>query len=191
MKKRIAIAAASAMLAGCAALKTPLSAQLKDAVAAYMQQQKPEGCQQPQPPQWERSCVDFSELEWVYGGFDGGAAQPVAGCEISGLKVTERGMSYQWIAGGCHLLGAPENDAHNASYTLACLFCYIEGRWVGGKFDWISTDRSTRGFENIEGGYKGWDTEAIRKAEAFAFVIVSKDGKRRSNAITVEVNGGN
>ena len=63
------------------------------------------------------------------------------------------------------------------------LFCEQDGKWVGGKFDWISTSRTTRDFANIRSGYNGWDPSAISKADRCAFVVVSKDGKRRTNVI--------
>ena len=127
-------------------------------------------------------AVDFNSLDWCWGGFSGKKAKSVDGVEIANLKVSNDGMSYSWKSGGCEQLGA--KDRSDAGNTLACLFCKIDGRWRGGKFDWISTSRTSRSFENINGGYNGWDPSAISKAEKYAFVIVSKDGKRRSNVIT-------
>ena len=54
---------------------------------------------------------------------------------------------------------------------------------VGGKFDWISSSRSTRDFKNIYGGYGGWNLSNVPKTTTAAFVIVSKDGKWRSNIV--------
>ena len=127
-------------------------------------------------------AVDFNSLDWCWGGFSGKKAQPVDGVEISNLKVSSDSMSYSWKSGGCEKLGA--KDRSDASQTLACLFCKVDGQWKGGKFDWISTSRKSRSLENIYGNYGGWDASAISKAEAYAFVIVSKDGKRRTNVIT-------
>ena len=126
--------------------------------------------------------VPYGDLDFCWGGFSGRKAKPVDGVEIANLKVSSDGMSYSWKSGGCEKLGA--EDRSDASQTLACLFCKIGGTWKGGKFDWISTSRKSRSFENIRGGYHGWDASAISKAEAYAFVIVSKDGKRRTNVIT-------
>ena len=128
--------------------------------------------------------VDFAALEWAYGGFNGKGAKPVAGCEIGSLKVTADGMSYKWIAGGCEMLGASNRE--DAGATIAALFVRSGGKWRGGKWEWISTSRTTRSLENIKEGYNGWDTGAIGKAEAFAFAIVSKDGKKRTNVIVQE-----
>lgn len=126
----------------------------------------------------------FAELNWFYGGFRAGNPVRVSSAIIADLKVKSNGLSYRWVSGGCEDLGA--NGAHNASETLACLFCLINGKWVGGKFDWISTSRTTRDFKNIATGYNGWDAAAIDKAEAFRFVIVSKDGTKRTNVIEVQ-----
>lgn len=124
--------------------------------------------------------IDFAGLQWSYGGFRGGSATISGRARIRGLKVTRNGMRYSWASGGCEDLGA--SGPHDAA-CLACLFCHVRDQWLGGKFDWISTDRRTRDFENIESGYGGWEPEAFRDADAYAFVIVSKDGKRRTNVI--------
>ena len=127
---------------------------------------------------------DFSSLDWAWGGFNGKAAKPVEGCEIGSLKVTASGLSYKWARGGCENLGASSSTDY--SQTLACLFCRIGGKWQGGKIDWISTSRTTRDFKNVRKGYAGWRKDAIEAASAFAFCIVSKDGKKRTNVIVQE-----
>ena len=67
---------------------------------------------------------------------------------------------------------------------VACLFVQkSNGQWVGGKFDWISSSRRSRDFANVYGGYDGWSLAGVPNPCAAAFVIVSPDGKRRSNAI--------
>lgn len=124
--------------------------------------------------------VDFGLLNWDYGGFKGGGAKLDAKARIYNLQVKSSGMSYRWMSGGCENLGCSSaTDAH----CLACLFCLIDGKWVGGKFDWISTSRTSRDFENIKGGYKGWPANSIAAARKFAFVIVSENGARRTNVI--------
>ena len=124
-------------------------------------------------------AVDFSSLDWCWGGFGGAKAKPVDGCEICSLKVTADGISYKWVKGGCEKLGAASRDDYD--HTLACLFVRVGGKWQGGKFDWISTSRTTRDFKNVRKGYGGWRKDAIEAAEAFAFVICSSDGKKRTN----------
>lgn len=133
----------------------------------------------PVTPTASADAVDFASLEWAWGGFNGKNAKPVEGVEIGSLKVTADGMSYKWVKGGCEQLGAASRDDYD--HTLACFFVRIGGKWQGGKIDWISTSRTSRDFKNVRDGYGGWRKDAIEAAEAFAFVICSKDGKRRSN----------
>ncbi len=125
--------------------------------------------------------VNFSLLQWTYGGFKGEQAKLGAQPRISGLNVNNSGMTYSWKSGGCENLGATSGS--DFSHTVACLFCYYGGKWVGGKFDWVSTSRRSRDFKNVHDGYNGWSPTAFTRAEAYAFVIVSKDGKSRSNVI--------
>ena len=124
-------------------------------------------------------AMDFASLDWCWGGFSGKNAKLVDGCEIGSLKVTADGMSYKWGKGGCEQLGASSRT--DADHTLACFFVRIGGKWQGGKWEWISTSRTTRDFKNVREGYGGWRKDAIEVADAYAFVICSSDGKRRSN----------
>lgn len=132
------------------------------------------------PAKSEEDAVDFSLLDWCWGGFKGGGAQLDDKARIMGLRVTSSGLSYSWMSGGCENLGASSKED---AACLACLFCLVGGKWRGGKFDWISTSRLSRDFKNISEGYNGWDRQAVSKADKFAFVIVSRDGKKRTNVI--------
>lgn len=127
-------------------------------------------------------AVDFGQLDFCWGGFKGGSAKLDAKARILNLSVSSSGMSYKWLSGGCENLGATSKDDYK--HTVACLFCLVGGKWRGGKFDWISTSRTTRDFKNITEGYVGWDREAVGKADKFAFVIIGADGKRRTNVIS-------
>lgn len=127
-------------------------------------------------------AVDYSLLQWSYGGFKGGSAKLSNKARIKNLKVSSSGLSYSWAAGGCEDLGASSREDYD--HTVACLFVFVGGKWVGGKFDWISTSRTTRDFKNIKDGYDGWPKDAIGKAEKYAFVIVGKNGKSRTNVIS-------
>ena len=125
--------------------------------------------------------VPFDSLSWNYGGFRGGSAVKTTAA-ISGLKATAKNMSYHWKTGGCETLGASSHSDYN--HTIACFFVQRgDGRWVGGKFDFISTSRTSRGFENIYDGYGGWSLSGVPNPCPCAFVIVSTDGKRRTNVI--------
>lgn len=123
----------------------------------------------------------FGELDFDVGGFHGARAQIVDDAVIGNLKVSSSGMSYKWIKGGCEKLGAA--DKGDADHTVACLFCLVQGKWHGGKFDWISTSRTTRDFKNVHGSYNGWNGAWLAAATKFAFVIVESNGKRRTNVI--------
>lgn len=124
----------------------------------------------------------FTELNFVVGGFNGSSASWDGSAEITNLTVSN-GLTYQWAKGGCENLGA--SNRTDASKTIACLFCKVNNVWVGGKFDWISSSRTFRDFKNIKENYHGWDMSMIEEATAYRFVIISSDGKRRTNVIEV------
>lgn len=132
----------------------------------------------------EEHKQDNAVYEWSRGGFNGENAVEIDSAVIADLKVSGNGMNYRWVKGGCEEFGAP--DRSNADYTLACLFVSKDGvNYVGGKFDWISTSRTTRDFHNIHGNYHGWSSKDLESAKYYAFCIVSRDGKRRTNIIKV------
>ena len=127
-------------------------------------------------------AVPFSSLQWHFGGVNGKGAALADGCRIADLRVSPSGLSYKWKSGGCETLGA--SGKTDASKTLACLFCREgSGDWKGGKFDYVSTSRTTRDFKNIKDGYQNWPVFSIESATEYAFVIVSTDGRKRSNVI--------
>lgn len=115
-------------------------------------------------------------VKWVYGGVNG--ANAVEKAKISDLTVSKKQLAYKWVEGGCENLGAASRT--DAS-CRACLFCHVNGEWVGGFFEWISTSRLTRNFANIQGRYKGWDISLVEKADKFAFCILSKSGGSRTS----------
>lgn len=129
-------------------------------------------------------AVPYSALNWSMGGFRGAGALQHSGAVIGSLEIKPNRLSYKWVSGGCEALGATSKG--DADHTLACLF-YLDasGKWQGGKFDWISTSRTTRDFKNIDSGYNGWNPSAFHAAKEFAFVIVGTGG-RRSNVVTAE-----
>lgn len=139
------------------------------------------GCEDPIDDGGNKSVDDvaYASLAWDRGGFTGKPDAEVKAL-ITGLSVSGNGLTYKWQEGGCENLGAA--SATDAA-CVACLFVKTGGKWHGGKFDWISTSRRSRGFENIRGDYHGWTQADLDKAEDFAFVIVSGNGKYRTNVL--------
>ena len=144
----------------------------------------PPGQTEPAPDATAADQVDYSLLQWTCGGFAGAGAERCNGVAIADLRVSASGMSYRYEEGDLTAL-SPANSHENAD-CIAALFCRVAGVWQGGKFDWISSDRLTRDWHNVRGGYKGWTGEMLDEADAYAFVIVSSDGRRRTNVILSE-----
>lgn len=167
----ILIAAALWALAGCA---------LFDCIGSL----EPPTVDPPAPEESAADQVDYSLLQWTCGGFAGGSAERCNGVAIADLRVRASGLSYRYEEGDLTAL-SPANSHENAD-CIAALFCRVAGAWQGGKMDWISSDRLSRDWHNIRGAYKGWSGEMLDEADAFAFVIVSSDGRRRTNVILSE-----
>ena len=131
--------------------------------------------------------VPFSELHWSFGGVDGSRRIISSSSRIRDLVISENGMRYSWVSGGCEKdLGAESRTDANC---LACVF-YKEGKfWRGGKFDWISTSRTSRDFKNIFSGYRGWNSEAFEKSKEVCFVIISTKNNFRTNVIKSDKRG--
>lgn len=102
--------------------------------------------------------------------------------QIKNLKFSKSKLTYMWAKGSLKNWGI-KND-HDAS-ALAIGGYYDGKEWKFSKFDWTSTDRLSRGFENIYDGYNGFDGKAWDSAKSRGFFIMSKDGKKRTNILTV------
>jgi hypothetical protein len=135
---------------------------------------------EPAPIPTDKDQVPYADLEWKYGGFKGEGAKSIVNlAEIGSLTVQRNTMYYKWVKGGCENFGA--NNAHDAGYTICAIFFKnAEGKYVGGKFDWISTDRLSRGLGHINGStpYGGWTSDWILNPSDVAFVIVGTNGNR-------------
>lgn len=126
-------------------------------------------------------AIDFSKLEWIFGGVDGSRAV-LDSPRISALKVTDKGLVFKWET-GLDGWGLARDDAG----ALACLFVERDdGAVVGGKFDWISTSRSSRDLKNVESGYQGWTLSGAPQKCRVWYLVLAADGKRRSNVIAAE-----
>lgn len=131
-------------------------------------------------------AVDYSTITLF------GSCRPVGatiqdGLQIGNLKISGLDMSYSFVKGGCELLGA--TGGHDADHTQCFLGIKVGNNWKAAKFDWISTDRVTRGLEHCDTGYNDWPIDQFRAASEFCFFIVGVHaGKnaptgKRSNVI--------
>ena len=130
--------------------------------------------------------VAFASLEWEYGGFNGAGAVLDPAVVLADLKNSGTKVSYTWVGaaapnGGLEAWGLGWSDA---GAICAIFIKRSDGTWTGGKFDWVSTSRSFRGLEHLT-NYNGWHDELPIKASV-AFVVVSRDGKKRTNVIVAE-----
>lgn len=118
-------------------------------------------------------------VRWCYGGFDGSRARHDARCRISSLRVTNpSGLTLKWNT------GVPGDWAHSGGLVIFALFYQApDGSWKGGKIDWINAARSSRDLKNPAAGYGGWNWSEYLASRKHAAVIVSADGKKRSNWI--------
>lgn len=135
----------------------------------------------PAPAEAPATAAPSGALVYRYGGFDGSRAAEDAATQIAGLHITRSRLSFKWAKGGCENLGATSRT--DTDHTFACAFYWDGSRWVGGKFDWISTSRTTRDFKNIDDHYHGWNPDAFWSAPRRAFCIVSRDGRKRTNLL--------
>ncbi len=185
-KAGLLVISAMLFLSGCAIPETfaPTGARLDYVITNIAA--RVESVEKPMPapekPQPSADAIDYSLLDWRYGGFNGSSAKHNPSVIICDLRINSGGMSYAWQSGGCENLGA--KDRSDAA-CIAALFCLVDGVWIGGKFEWVSTSRLTRSWHNID-GYNGWSRSVFDSAEKYAFVIVSKDGRSRSNVILSE-----
>ena len=121
----------------------------------------------------------FGSFSWSFGGKPNGRGARNGGVILSGARFSADGVSFSYSKD----LSA-WGYSRDALGGVACLFVQKEnGQWVGGKFDWISSSRRSRDFANVYAGYEGWSLAGVPNPCTAAFVIISPDGKRRSNAI--------
>ena len=121
----------------------------------------------------------FSSFRFTYGGFSGSGAS-LSEPRIANLRISGGSMSYSWAGPTLAAWGLGNSEAG----ALCCLFVKNSaGAWIGGKFDWISTSRTSRSLGHITGGYEGWSLAGVPNPCAAAFVIVNASGSRRSNVI--------
>ena len=123
-----------------------------------------------------------NDLVWLYGGLNASNAKEVAQIKNLRVDIPSKKMYYSWVSGGCEALGA--SNATEYKNTYACIF-YWDGaqkKWIGGKFDEVSTSRTWRPLANCT-NYRGWKWQPFASAGKYAFLIVSKTGSKRTNVI--------
>lgn len=178
-----AISAFAAFTAGCESseFQENVSWNGTAPAAAPATPQEPAAPQSPAPaaPAGVGDAVSFGALKWTFGGVNGsGAVQ--SGVQISGLKLSPNGFSFKYDR-DLSAWGFSHNDAG----ALACFFVQKStGEWVGGKFDWISSSRTSRDLKHCTGGYGGWSLAGVPNPANAAVVIMTADGKRRSNVLS-------
>lgn len=122
-------------------------------------------------------AVSFGAFKWSYGGINGSGARKTS-ASIGGLRFSRTGLSYSWTGPNLSSWGLSNSDTS----AYACLFVKkSDGSWVGGKFDWVSSSRTTRDFKNIFEKYHGWSLAGVPNPCDAAFVIVSADRSKRTN----------
>lgn len=123
---------------------------------------------------------DFAAAtEWRHGGVNFESAREDPRVQIAELRVGPDGLSFRWDRGDLSAWGLAPDQAG----AIAAAFYWDGHHWVGGKFDWVSTSRTSRDFANIKSGYGGWDYAAFAGAPRRAFAVYSADGRRRTNLI--------
>ena len=132
---------------------------------------------EPTPPSDDADL--YASFKWRFGGFDGSKAA-LSSPRISNLETTARQLSFTWDV-GMREWGLSDGDAG----AICALFCWTPDETRGGKFDWISVSRSSREFSHCNGSepYNGWSMDGIPNPCRYWFVIVSRDGKHRSNVL--------
>lgn len=123
--------------------------------------------------------VPFSSLSWTYGRTNGANAQP-SEVSIAGLSMGADSLRFGYTS-DLSSWGLASTDAS----AIACLFVQrSDGSWVGGKFDFISSSRTFRSLTNVMSGYGGWSLSGVPNPCQAAFVIIDRNGSRRSNVIS-------
>jgi hypothetical protein len=133
------------------------------------------------PPATGGDAMDYALLRWQYGGVNASGAK-LDSPRLSSLSCNGRAVSYRWDV-GLSGWGLGNGDAG----AICAVFFERDGQWVGGKFDWISVSRTNRELKHVE-YYSNWGSSGIKLPwrGKVAFVVVSADGKRRSNVVIAE-----
>lgn len=142
---------------------------------------------EPAKPSFD-DAVDFNSFQWKYGGTNGSGAKMDGSVMISLKGISANRIDYRWEHGNPQTWGA--KDAQDHKSAIVCAFLKDNsGKWIGGKFDWVSTSRLFRSFNhfgnsNPGSGYNGWSLHNIPNPTELAFVVIDNKSKRRTNVIS-------
>ena len=117
----------------------------------------------------------------IVGGFNGSGAV-FDRVTLSGLSCNGKSVSYKF-----------DTDLsewglkHTEAGAICAVFFERNGRFEGGKFDWVSSSRTNRELKHVE-SYSNWTSSGIKLPwrGKVAFCVFSADGKRRSNIVVAE-----
>ena len=196
----LASIAAAALLSGCAsildrvgeddiakldALADEWIAKLEAKLAEPSEPDKPApetpAPETPADPAPSVDQVDYALLKWRHGGINASGAK-LDSPRLSSLSCNGRSVSYRWDV-GMSGWGLSNGEAG----AVCAVFFLRDGQWIGGKFDWVSVSRTNRELKHVE-SYSNWPSSGIKLPwrGRVAFVVVSADGKRRSNVVIAE-----
>lgn len=118
-------------------------------------------------------AVEFGSLVWDCGGFKPSSSTVVKG-NISAVSFNGKTLNYSATVDADW---GSEGNAPNA--TIAALFFLAgDGKWHGGKFDWIGSVGKPRPAGHIA-EYNGWaHAFPAPKGEEYAYLLIRGDNKR-------------
>jgi hypothetical protein len=148
----------------------------------------------PQPPDASTEpgadSTSFSAFPFGWGGFGGSSAVRDPGVEIADLRVSGDTLRFRWVRSMqgrgwmLDLNNHRERDIPKGHAVACAAYQRDDGTWVGGKFDWVGADNTSRELNNCFTGYERWSMDGNHPGTPWAFVIIDADGKLRSNVIT-------
>jgi len=130
-------------------------------------QPDPTPAPEPEPDAW-------SSINWTSGFWPRAARDPSASLDVTRLTSSKVYFAHS------HRPGWPSKIVKVRVDAIACFFVWRDGRWHGGKFDWIREGGQTvKTLENIHNHYGGLIVPPSGSRVAFAWV--STDHTRRTN----------
>lgn len=155
---------------------------LVNKVKKWFRKSKPSGGSAPASGGGGSSSGSGSKInpEWCYGGENGAKAKEDTSANGYTLKSVSFDGKNVKFSGSGKMWGA----THEKPTARNCLFFKEGGKWYGGFFEWGDGTRTTRAINNIEGRYKGWQPARVAAAKEFAFCLMDKESKNRSNFVT-------